>query len=238
MMRTMGMVAAACALAACSSPEQAPPRQADAAPAAVDGAPARQVDSTVSQSGAGQAIRIHPTLPPHGFTLHTRETAVDSIVVSVEGRPVQTLKPGENQLPPGTEMERLSTIDLDFDGYADLAFLSYVAMANTRSEYWRYDPAARRFVHAGEFETLTPDSAAREHATFNRGGHGGRMWTAARLRWVDGRLVTVREEEQTSVDAERYVHVVRHPRGGEMAQVQADTLEEASLRAGPTWMRP
>jgi hypothetical protein len=237
-MGRMWMMVAACALAACSAPDQAPPQQAEAAPIPADSAPAPQTAEAVPASGAGQMMHIHPTLPPHGFTLHASETAVDSIVVSVDGRPVQTLKPGENLLPPGTEVERLSTIDLDFDGYADLAFLSSVAMANSSSEYWRFDPQARRFVHAGEFETLTPDSAAREHATFNRGGHGGRMWTAARLRWMDGRLVPVMEEEQTSVDAERYVHIVRRPRDGRMVEAQADTLEEARLRTGPTWMEP
>jgi hypothetical protein len=238
MMRTMGMMAAFCALAACSAPDHAPARQADEA-AAGDSAPAQAAVDTVAASGAGQMIRIHPSLPAHGVTLHGAESAVDSIVVSVDGRPVQTLKPRENALPPEIDVERLSTIDLDFDGYADLAFLSYSAMANSRSEYWRFDPQSRRFVAAGEWETLTPDSAAREHATFNRGGHGGRMWTAARLRWTDGRLVTVREEEQTSLDVDRYVHIVRHPRGAELVEAKRDTLEdEAELRAGPTWMDP
>lgn len=238
MMRTMGMMAAFCALAACSAPDQAPAGQAEEV-AAADSAPVKPRVDTVSVSGAGQMIRIHPTLPPHAVTLHGLDSAVDSIVVSVQGQLVQTLKPGENSLPPGVDVERLSTIDLDFDGYADLAFLSYSAMANSRSEYWRFDPRTRRFVAAGEWETLTPDSAAREHATFNRGGHGGRMWTAARLRWTNGRLVTVREEEQTSLDADRYVHIVRHPRGAELAEAARDTLEdESELRAGPTWMDP
>lgn len=237
MMRTMGMTAAFCALAACSAPDQAPARQAEEV--AADSAPVQQAVDKVPASGAGQMIRIHPSLPPHAVTLHGQDSAVDSIVVSVDGRPVQTLKPGENSLPTEMDVERLSTIDLDFDGYADLAFLAYSAMVNSRSEYWRFDPRTRRFVSAGEWETLTPDFAAREHATFNRGGHGGRLWTAARLRWANGRLVTVREEEQTSLDAERYVHIVRHPRGAEMVEAKRDTLEdEAELRAGPTWMEP
>jgi ubiquinol-cytochrome c reductase cytochrome c1 subunit len=92
----------------------------------------------------------------------------------------------------------------------------------------------------GEFETLVPDSAAREHTTFNRGGHGGRLWTAARLRWTGNGLVPVVEEEQESLDADgRYVHVVRHRRGDRMEVVRADTLEgDAELHAGPSWMEP
>jgi hypothetical protein len=225
------------ALAACSRADSPPARTADAA---ADSASAPAAEAAAPQGEAGQAIRIHPTLPPHAFALHQAQPGVvDSIVVSVDGRRVQTLHPRENQVLPDAHAERLSTIDLDFDGYADLALLSYVAMANSRSEYWRFDPAAHRFVPAGEFETLAPDSAAHELTHFNRGGHGGRMWTAARWRWVDTALVLVAEEEQDAVEAgESYVHIRRHPRGGKMVEVRRDTLEDADLRAGPTWMEP
>lgn len=241
MIQRMLLMAAACALAACSAPDEAPARQAEGAPAAASAPAPRTADSaaTAAVSGAGEAIRIHPTLPPHAFTLHQGESSVvDSIVVLVDGRPVQTLRPRENGLPPGTEVERLSTIDLDFDGYADLAFLSGVAMANSRSEYWRFDPRTRRFVAAGEFETLTPDPAARELAHFNRGGHGGRMWTAARWRWADTALVPVAEEEQDALGDDRYVHITRRHQGGRMVEVRRDTVEGAALRTGPSWMEP
>lgn len=228
-----------CALASCSRAESPPARTAEGAadsasapsPASADAAP---------RADAGQTIRIHPTLPPYAFALHEAEPGVvDSIVVSVDGRRVQTLRPRENQVLPEAQAERLSTIDLDFDGYADLALLGYVAMANSRSEYWRFDPSTRRFVAAGEFETLAPDSAAHELTHFNRGGHGGRMWTAARWRWVDTALVPVAEEEQDALEAgERYVHIRRQPRGGKMVEVRRDTLEDADLRAGPSWMEP
>lgn len=244
MMRKMGMMLAAGALAACSAQEQA--ASADAADTARAAAPAQASDSiigptaAVADSGTGTAIRIHPSLPPHRFALHGSEPGVvDSIVVSVEGNRVQTLRPRENQLPADAEMERVSSIDLDYDGYADLAFLNSVALANSRSEYWRFDPSTRRFVPVGELETLTPDSAAREHATFNRGGHGGRLWTAARLRWMDGRLMTIAEEEQMHEDGERYVHVVRRHRDGRMTETGREMLEgDDQLRAGPSWMEP
>jgi hypothetical protein len=233
------MMLGACALAACSRPEPPPAHQT--ADAAADSASPPAAEAPAAPQGeAGQVIRIHPTLPPHAFALHQAQPGVvDSIVVSVDGRRVQTLRPRENQVLPEAQAERLSTIDLDFDGYADLALLSYVAMANSRSEYWRFDPASHRFVPAGEFETLTPDSATRELTHFNRGGHGGRMWTAARWRWADTALVVVAEEEQDALEAgERYVHIRRQPRGGKMVEVRRDTLEDADLRAGPSWMEP
>jgi hypothetical protein len=237
--RTWILMLGVCALAACSRAEPPPARTADAAADSASAPPAPAADAA-PQADAGQTIHIHPALPPHAFALHESQPGVvDSIVVSVDGRRVQTLRPRENQVLPEAQAERLSTIDLDFDGYADLALLSYVAMANSRSEYWRFDPAARRFVPAGEFETLTPDSAAHELTHFNRGGHGGRMWTAARWRWADTALVVVAEEEQDALEAgERYVHIVRTPRGGKMVETRRDTLEDADLRAGPSWMEP
>jgi hypothetical protein len=241
MMRTTWlMMLGACALAACSRAEAPPAAQsADAAPDSAP-APAARDTATVRQSGAGTMIRIHPSLPPHAVTLHQAQPGVvDSIVVSVDGRAVQTLRPRENQVPPDAGVERLSTIDLDFDGYADLALLNMLAMANSTSEYWRFDPTARRFVPAGEFETLTPDSAARELTHHNRGGHGGRLWTAARWRWVDTALVPVAEEEQDALgDGDRYVHIRRQARNGKMVEVRRDTLEGEALRSTASWTEP
>jgi hypothetical protein len=49
----------------------------------------------------------------------------------------------------------------------------------------------------------------------------------------------VAEEEQESLgDGERYVHVVRRPRAGKMAEARRDTLEGENLRSTPTWMEP
>jgi hypothetical protein len=241
MMRRMRMLLVAGALAACSGAEPAPDRRAEDAPAAPSDSSATSVEAARA-GGAGDTVRIHPTLPPHGFALHAGQPGVvDSIVVTAGGARVQTLQTGENLLPPeaAAGVERLSTIDLDWDGYADLALLSGVAMANSRSQYWRFDPAARRFTEAGEFETLVPDSAARELTTFNRGGHGGRLWTAARWRWAGNGLVPVVEEEQESLDADRrYVHIVRRRRGERMEIVRIDTLDDGELRGGPSWMEP
>ena len=242
MMRGMRILLAAGTLAACSGAEPAANRRAEDAPDTAS-ASAPPAEEEARAGGAGDTVRIHPTLPRHGFALHGGQPGVvDSIVVTAGGARVQTLQPGENLLPPeaAAGVERLSTIDLDWDGYADLALLSGVGMANSRSRYWRFDPATRRFTEAGEFETLVPDSAAREHTSFNRGGHGGRLWTAARWRWARNRLVPVAEEEQESLDADRrYVHVVRRRRGDRMEVVRADTLQgDAELRAGPSWMKP
>lgn len=238
-MRGTWIAGMACALAACSGAGDAAPAARADSTSAAQGAPAA-VEATRS-GGAGDTVRIHPTLPPYGFALHpgAEPGVVDSIVVTSAGRRVQTLVPGENLVPPDAGVERLSTIDLDYDGYADLALLGMLAMANSRSQYWRFDPRTRSFADIGEFDTLTPDSAARELTSVNRGGHGGRMWTAARWRWAENRLVPFAEEEQSALDevGGRYVHIVRRLQDGRMVEVRRDTLEgDAELRAGPTWM--
>ena len=239
-MRSVWMLAAAVALAACGSGNGGDAR---AAAAVAEAAPARTTADSAAvvpmDSGAVR-LHIHPSLPPYDFVPHERKpTVVDSIVVSVQGRRVQTLRPGENLMPPGAEVERLSPIDLDFDGYADLAFLVMLAMANSRTEYWRFDPRTRQFHPAGEFETLMPDSAAGEHTSYNRGGHAGALWTAARWRWRDGRLAAVWEEEQAWLeDAQRYVRITRRTREDGTAHVRHDTLDEAEVRPGPSWTQP
>ena len=231
-MRMKTMLIAALALSACGRADGA---DADASASAQ--APAVALDSAAADAGEASRSAAQDTL---AFRLHeTQPGVVDSIVVSRGGRAVQTLVPDENHVLPETGAERIARIDLDFDGHADLALLAEAGMANSRSHYWRWDPAAGRFHPAGSHETLTPDSAARELRAFNRGGHGGRLWTAHRVRLVDGRLVPVHQEAQDWLeDAQRYVRVVHERRGDRMVEVRRDTLDDAELRAGPEWMEP
>jgi hypothetical protein len=232
-MRTTVMLAA-CLLAACGAAEGDEARPAaDAVAAVADSAAAADARTVTAADPApgdtAYAFRLHEAAPG----------VVDSITVTRGGRAVQTLPVPENHVLPEAGVERVSRIDLDFDGHADLAFVTELAMANTRSAYWRLDPATGRFRSAGVHETLHPDSAARELTTFNRGGHGGRLWTASRWRWTDGALAEVRREEQDVLeDGATYVRVVRERRGGTLAETSRDTLAEADLRAGPSWMEP
>ncbi len=178
--------------------------------------------------GPEYRFRIVPTASPDG------DRAVDSIVVRRGCRTMQTLAPGENWLLPDETAPRLSMVDVDFDGHGDLAFLAVQGMANSTSEYWRFDPASGRFEPLGAFDTFEPDSARRELVTHNRGGHAGLIWSSGRHRYQDGRIVTVREEAQDwSDEAEAYVRTVREHRAGRMVETARDTLtrEEAERAA-------
>jgi hypothetical protein len=226
------MLAAACALAACGPEHRdgVDAQEADSIAAAADSAAAR---AGTASAGAGTADTAFT------FRLHqTRPGTADSITVLLGGRVVQTLLPSENHLPPETGVERIARIDLDFDGFSDLGFVTELSMAGSRSEYWRLDPATARFDHAGVYETLQPDSAARELTTYIRGGHAGRLWTASRWRWMDGALAEVRQEEQdVQPDGEGYVRIVRERRNGALAETSRDTLADAGPGT-PSWTKP
>lgn len=227
MMRMMWIAAAAWALAACGTAEQADAPGASG----VDSTAVRASGPAADAAPGDTAIAFRPV--PEG------PGKVDSILVLRGGRAVQTLRPSENGLPSHSEVERISRVDLDFDGHADLGFVTELSMAGSRSEYWRLDPRTGRFEPAGVYETLQPDSAARELTTYVRGGHAGRLWTASRWRWMDGALAEVRREEQDVLpDGDGYVRIVWERRNGEMAETSRDTLDDASPHPGPSWAEP
>ena len=88
------------------------------------------------------------------------------------------------------------------------------------------------------YETLQPDSAARELTTYIRGGYAGRLWTASRWRWMDGALAEVRQEEQdVQPDGEGYVRIVRERRNGALAETSRDTLAEPARAPRRGWSR-
>jgi hypothetical protein len=225
----MWMAAAACALAACGS-GGGDARAADSAGDGADSAAARGGTADVG-SAAGDTA--------YTFRLHeTRPGTADSITVARGGRVVQTLLVSENHVPPETGVARIARVDLDFDGYADVGFVTELSMAGSRSEYWRLEPRTGHFDHAGVYETLQPDSAARELTTYIRGGHAGRLWMASRWRWMDGALAEVRQEEQdVQPDGEGYVRIVRERRDGALAETSRDTLADAGPGT-PSWMKP
>ncbi|HEX6036499.1 hypothetical protein [Longimicrobium sp.] len=231
-MRRTWMMAAACALAACRSDEGETARAAapaDTAPFMV------RVDSAAPIVRAGTAADAADyVFRPYG---HGRGVT-DSIVVLRDGRPVQTLVPGDNEVDPELGIERVARPDLDWDGHVDLGYVTELGMAGSRSVYWRFDPATGRLTPAGTYETLQPDSARREWHTFNRGGHAGRLWTASRWRWMDGKLTEIRREAQDLLDDTTYVRITHERRGGALAETARQPLTEDALRGGPSWMEP
>lgn len=235
MKRSMTALSMACALAACGDDNPAA-RLGSERRAPAENAPKLTAEFNTG-SPAPRTIHIHPNHPAYQLVLHEREGGVvDSIHVRRGSRHVQTLKPSLNAGTAGLGTDRISTPDLDFDGHADLALVTELAAGTSRSDYWRFETATGRYESLGNHETLQVDTDAEALATFNRGGHGGRIWTAARVDLVDGALVPIRAEEQAWLeDAQAYVYIVLERRGRRLAEVSRDTLAESELRAGPSW---
>jgi hypothetical protein len=231
----MAVLSMAYALTACGN-ENPAARLGSGGNAPAENAPTLAPES-VTGSPAPRTIHIHPNHPTYQLVLHEREGGiVDSIHVRRGTRHVQTLKPSPNAGTPGPGAGRVSTPDLDFDRHADLALVTELAAGTSRSDYWRFKTATGRYEFLGNHETLQVNTAAKALTTFNRGGHGGRIWTATRIAVVDGALVPVRSEEQAWLeDAQAYVYIVRERRGTRLAEVRRDTLAESELRAGPSW---
>ncbi|WP_331023713.1 hypothetical protein [Longimicrobium sp.] len=231
----MTVLSMACALAACGNDNPA------ARLGSGGNAPAQNAPKLTPESGRGspapRTIHIHPNHATYQVVLHEREGGiVDSIHVRRGKRLVQTLKPSPNAATAGLGAERVSTPDLDFDGHADLALVTELAAGTSRSDYWRFDTATGRYEFLGNHETLQVDTAGEALTTFNRGGHGGRIWTAARLGLMDGALVPLRTEEQAWLDdAQVYVYTVCERRGSRLKEVSRDTLADGDLHAGPSW---
>lgn len=236
---------AALALAAACRPAadegaRTPPRDTAAAPVAADTPAPAPAPVAEAPGGPAFSFRLHPGLPPYVFTLERdgagAVTAIRARAAEGDGEE-QALRVPEDVshaiLEPGS---RLSVEDVDFDGYGDLAFLAESAQANSWSDYWRFDPGSRRFLPLGRFPTLERDTAARVLSSYQRGGHGGRLFTASRYGWSGGRLVEVRREAQEWDDAAgRYVHVVSELRDGRLVETGRTPLAEEEARPGPSW---
>lgn len=195
--------------------------------------PAAPVDEA-AEDGVSVTHAVHPSLPHHHFTLlPAGDGAIRAIRVRAVGDarahelPVSESAVGEH-FPLA---ERVMVQDLDFDGYADLGFVTGTgATGNAWADYWRFDPAARRFVAVGTHSVFQVDSAARQLRARNKGGHAGLLFTDETYRWIDGQPVVVRVEEQDSdASGEGYVRTVRELRDGQLVETERRvmTREEA-----------
>lgn len=217
-MRGMWMLLATAALAACGTADE--DAAAPAARPSGSDAPAVRADAARKRVDSVAVGRFR-------FVLHRMPSGVvDSVFVTRAGRRVQALVPSERE-EYAVLTDPTYRVDLDFDGHMDFGLVTLMpAGPNAAFDYWRYDPAAERFGYVGNYPMLEPDSAGRTLYTHARGGHAGRLWSNARWRWTDGRLLEFWRNEQTyAMDVERYVYSESELRDGRWVVVKADTLE-------------
>jgi hypothetical protein len=123
-----------------------------------------------------------------------------SVEVVPEGEePTEALEAGAMAKPGGRELsgeipEGAVLADYDFDGSLDLCVKQSFGAYNFSQRCWLFDPTARRFVRNAELETMQNieiDVSKRMLASSWR--VGGPVYTAVQKRWIDGKLVTIRE---------------------------------------------
>jgi hypothetical protein len=92
--------------------------------------------------------------------------------------------------------EYVKVVDLNFDNYNDLGFMTARAMVNFRFDYWRYDPKKEKFVSLGNHPLLDPNPKKEQLTTFTRGGHAGMLYEKRAYRPSGDSLAMVRRVQQ------------------------------------------
>lgn len=153
-------------------------------------------------------FRVAAGLPDYAlrFQMHTPaggERVVEAIVVQRAGQEVQRLPvPAMEPVLLGAAFF-FAAQDINFDGYNDLALAVARGVANTYAMYWLFEPSRRRFTSLGRYPWLTVDTTRKRLSTYERGGNGGLIYTAAEYAFSHNVLVVMRRESQE-----------RHPQGG------------------------
>lgn len=240
------LAAALAVLAACTG-DRPDPAPGDIPPGASAFRAEPDSSSQLAQAAAADTLAragelvfaIHPDVPRFGFTPTLGE---DGAVARIDVRPLgaraptQTLEVPDNLVGGDDMATRLFVGDINFDGHADLQFVTDRGAANTISAYWVFGPGDRRFHFVDELPTVQVDSAARELTSYHNGGNAGRIFSASRFRWEGRRLVETRREQQDVVSGTTdYVYTVETLQRGQLVETARETRVEDEAFTGPSW---
>lgn len=180
------------------------------------------------RNGATFIFKIHRKLPSYTFHLvgNLEFNAFERIEVSKgnDTTIIQVLKDFEMDGPPYRGAKYFQTEDINFDGYTDIKLLSWWgATGNSGYNYWLFEPKKGRFVLNKELRDLsnpTPDYKRKQIKTHSVGGMAGHIYGNAAYAFVNGRLMSIREEEQDWVkDKKCFLRVIRERRNRKMVIV-------------------
>ncbi len=156
------------------------------------------------RNGATFKFKIHKSLPAYTFHLvgNRESNLIDSIEVSKgnDTAIIQVLKDFEMDEPPFRGAKYFQAEDINFDGYRDLKLLSWWGVTGNKGySYWLFEPKKNRFVFNQELRDLsnpTPNYKRKLIKTHSVGGMAGYIYENADYAFVNGRLVSIREEVQ------------------------------------------
>jgi hypothetical protein len=187
---------------------------------------------------------IHPNLPRYDFRLIGRafdegRSVVDKIIVSRTDKPEpwQILNvPEMYPIPKAANNSYFIAEDLNFDGYLDIGLLTNLAMVNSTSYYWVFNIQTRKYEALGEYQTLRLIPAKKELWTYNRGGNAGLLWSAARYKYLNGKLIAVETQQQDfDENNNRYIRTTSKRTNEKLVIVKREFFKEDVATPGATW---
>lgn len=151
---------------------------------------------TATDGSPTYSVRFEPRALPG------QRRGVTALDVTRAGRPGwrQTLPVRRMSPVAATQRFLLGAADINFDGHEDLYLATSRGAANTRADYWVFDPGQQAFSPLGNYPVFTLDPATATLSTYERGGHGGLIYTRRTYRFVRGALTVVASEVQEATE--------------------------------------
>lgn len=87
--------------------------------------------------------------------------------------------------------------DLNQDGFRDIWFVTEQGTANSYAIYWLYVSEQNKFVSLGKHPWLKLDAGNQTLQSYERHGHGGRIYTESLYRIENKTLTLIKQEQQT-----------------------------------------
>lgn len=178
------------------------------------------------------SFEIHPDLPLYLFTfeveyLESGERLAKTIRVQrhptedvLQELDISAMSP----LAPEDSFS-FSQVDLNLDGFGDLALVTSRGVANTYADYWVFDPHGEQFYLLGNFPWLTIKSETGLLRSYERGGHGGMIYEDREYRFTHDSLAVVRIEKQDwEDDVQQYRRVIQELIDGKLEVVHEELV--------------
>lgn len=181
-------------------------------------------------------IVLHEGTPPADFRFKLETVPQGRLVKAIAfdrgGHTVQEL-----DVPSMTPLAQDESFffggqDINFDGWLDLLFMTEKGAANSKAEYWVYDPAADRFRDLGEFPMFRVDAADKRLNTYISNGPAGLGFEKRDYAFEGNDLIVLGEETQEPSPRRpgSYVHTVRHRQHGKLVVVSRKTVKPPAIR--------
>jgi hypothetical protein len=129
------------------------------------------------------------------------QNRLDSIIIKSQENSgwKQTLHLSEALLLDSDEEFFIGIEDINFDGFYDLYITIRRGVANTYNDYWLYNSNLQSLVYLGNYPYFKTDSDQCVLSTYERGGHGGRIFEQNFYRFKNDMLINFKKEKQEYV---------------------------------------